>query len=128
MTSRGSENLPEAEAPAAEQQRLIAVAGEIYRMRRARDRVMPEGLMGEPAWDILLALYAEEPGRLPASSLCYASGVPTSTALRWVNLLNRQGLVERTQHQRDEHLQLLSLTDKGRATVERCLKAMIPSV
>ena len=50
---------------------LSNAAGEIYRMRRARDRYLPKELTGEPAWDILLALYAEEPAKLPVSSLCF---------------------------------------------------------
>ena len=125
MNSRGSDKVPEIEPLAAGRQRLTRAAAEIYRMRRERDRLMPAGLMGEPAWDMLLALYSEEPGKLPPSSLCYASGVPSSTALRWIEVLSQQGLVERTEHKRDPHLVLLSLTGKGRTIVERCLKAMV---
>lgn len=104
---------------------LSSAAAEIYRMRRARDQNMPEGLMGEPAWDILLALYAEEPAQLPASTVCYGSGVPQSTASRWIGVLEKGGLVERTEHPRDSRITLLSLTPAGRLTVERSLKAML---
>jgi DNA-binding MarR family transcriptional regulator len=104
---------------------LASAAAEIYRMRRARDRHMPGGLMGEPAWDILLALYAEEPAKLPVSSVCYGSGVPPTTALRWIGALDKRCLVERTKHHRDARIVLLSLTQEGRLIVERCLKAML---
>jgi DNA-binding MarR family transcriptional regulator len=106
-------------------QLLSSAAGEVYRMRRARDRVMPAGLMGEPAWDILLALYSEEPGDLTISSLCYGSGVPATTALRWIGVLEKEGLVERSRHQRDGRISLVSLSAEGRAIVERSLKAML---
>jgi DNA-binding MarR family transcriptional regulator len=106
-------------------QLLASAAAEIYRMRRARDRLMPQGLVGEPAWDILLALYSEEADKLTVSSVCYGSGAPNTTALRWIGVLTRQGLVERTQHPRDARVILLSLTDQGRLVLERSLKAML---
>jgi DNA-binding MarR family transcriptional regulator len=43
---------------------LRAVAERLYSERRKRDEHFPPGLFGEPAWDLLLALYiAREDGR-----------------------------------------------------------------
>lgn len=43
---------------------LRAVAERLYSDRRKRDEHFPPGLFGEPAWDLLLALYvAMEDGR-----------------------------------------------------------------
>lgn len=106
-------------------QLLSSAAAEIYRMRRARDRHMPAGLMGEPVWDILLALYSEEPARLPVSTVCYGSGTPPTTGLRWIGVLEKRGLLERANHERDGRMILLSLTHDGRLIVERCLKEML---
>jgi DNA-binding MarR family transcriptional regulator len=116
---------PFEDAELSDPQLLSSAAAEVYRMRRARDRVMPAGLMGEPAWDILLALYSEEPGDLTVSSLCYGSGVPATTALRWIGVLDKAGLVERSRHQRDGRIMLVSLSADGRAMIERSLKAML---
>lgn len=107
---------------------LSAAAAEIYRMRRARDHVLPKDLTGEPAWDMLLALYSEEPARLTISSVCHSSGTPHSTALRWISLLERQGLVQRGVHPRDQKIILLSLTDRGRAVMQDTLKVMLHAV
>jgi DNA-binding MarR family transcriptional regulator len=104
---------------------LSAAAAEIYRMRRARDHVFPKCLTGEPAWDMLLALYSEEPARPTVSSICYGSGVPHSAALRWISTLERQGLVERVEHRRDGKVTLLTLTNEGRGIVQDTLKAML---
>ena len=104
---------------------LASAAAELYRMRRARDRILGGGLGGEPAWDMLLALYVEEPSKLPVSSVCYASAVPQTTAMRWISVLEEQGLVQRMGHQRDSNLILVSLTDKGRTMMERTLRAML---
>jgi DNA-binding MarR family transcriptional regulator len=106
-------------------QLLSSAAAEIYRMRRARDRHMPVGLVGEPAWDILLALYSEEPAKLPVSTVCYGSGTPPTTALRWIGVLERRCLLERANHHKDGRIVLLSLTPEGRLIVERCLKEML---
>lgn len=106
-------------------QLLASAAAEIYRMRRARDRVLWSGLGGEPGWDMLLALYVEEPSGVPVSSLCYASAVPLTTAMRWIGVLEQQGLAQRVGHQRDCSLILVALTDRGRAMTESSLRAML---
>lgn len=116
---------PFEETELADPRLLVSAAAEIFRMRRARDKVMPEGLTGEPAWDILLALYSEEPGELTVSSVCHSSGVPASTAARWIGVMASRGILERTKHPRDERLVFVSLTIKGRLIVERCLRAML---
>lgn len=104
---------------------LASAAAEIYGMRRARDQVISQALVGEPAWDILLALYAEHPGKLTMTSLSHSFAVPASTALRWIAALERQALVERTvQHLGDATL-LLALTEEGCRTMERCMKSML---
>jgi DNA-binding MarR family transcriptional regulator len=54
-------------------------------------------LFREPAWDMLLELYSayERGERLSVSALCYASGVPVTTALRQLRQLEKHGLVQR---------------------------------
>jgi DNA-binding MarR family transcriptional regulator len=104
---------------------LSAAAAEIYRMRRARDHVLPSELTGEPAWDMLLAMYSEEATGMTISSVCYGSGVPHSTAVRWISMLEQEGLIERVEHPRDEKIILVSLTASGRSLVEAALKAML---
>ena len=106
---------------------LLSAASEIYRMRRARDRLMPAGLVGEPAWDMLLALYSEGPDGLTVASICRGSGVSQGAALRWLGVLEAQGLTIQNAHHRDERIALVALTKHGRAIVERCLKAMLRS-
>jgi DNA-binding MarR family transcriptional regulator len=126
LLAQETKTLPPFEEHELEDKQLLSsAAAEIYRMRRARDRIMPNGLMGEPAWDILLALYAEDAEKLTISSLCFGAGVPQTTALRWIGTLNKVGLVVRNPHPRDGRLILVSLSEQGRLIVERCLKAML---
>jgi hypothetical protein len=76
-------------------QHLSSLAEEIYLMRRARDREMPSELFGEPAWDMLLALYRENDPALTINALHLVSGIPESTAVRWVAALPRLQAADR---------------------------------
>lgn len=104
---------------------LSNAAAELFRMRRARDRHVPTCVVGEPGWDILLALYVEGPDGIPISSACFASGSPSSTALRWIAALAKLDIVRREPHHRDGRVTLVRLTGEGRLMVERSLKAML---
>src|SRR5437762_5630979 len=53
--------------------------------RRKRNDFFDATLFADPAWDILLELYAAELGqrRLSVSSLGLCAAIPATTALRW---------------------------------------------
>lgn len=93
--------------------------------RRARDEVFDVPLFVNPAWDILVDLYVSHcrTERHAVSSVCMASSAPLTTALRWVAVLEGQGLVERAPDPRDKRRIFLSLSGKGVATMERALDA-----
>ena len=102
---------------------LGQLAGRIYDARRDRERIFDSRLFGEPAWDILLALYAL-PLRgelLTVSSLAIAAAVPPTTGLRWQNILMSQGLIERGPAGIDARKQFMRLTPEGRTLLERYL-------
>jgi DNA-binding MarR family transcriptional regulator len=69
----------------------------LIRARRDRARYLCQDLFSEPAWDILLDLLRAELAqeRVSVSSLCIASGVPATTALRCLKILTDQGLAVR---------------------------------
>lgn len=102
---------------------LRSLARRIYESRRLRDRVLKAGLFGEPAWDMLLALfYMPRQGKLlSVSGLCYAAGVPLTTALRWQTVLADEGLIERGPDKVDRRRQFMRLTDKGRKLMQQYL-------
>ena len=85
---------------------------EILRSRRKREKVFGGALFGEPAWDILLELYAAQlTGQdVPVSSICEASAVPPTTALRWVVRLEKEGWVQRKRDHSDARRSLVELT------------------
>jgi len=79
--------------------------------------------VADPAWDILLDLYAaEEEGlHISVSSACVAAAVPSTTALRWLRILCERGLITRRADSFDGRRVFVSLSEEGRAATGRCL-------
>lgn len=110
-------------APAPTKTRLREVALRIYKARRLRNRIFDQELFGEPAWDMLLALYCLPDGgeRLSVTALSLTADVPQTTGYRWQTVLIERGLVERVADKMDGRRQFVNLTDKGRTLLEKYL-------
>jgi DNA-binding MarR family transcriptional regulator len=89
----------------------------ILMREKARRRVhyIPRELIGEPAWEILLELFIQFAGGADVStkSLCIASGVPDTTALRVLDKMENAKLIERSQSMADKRVTLVRLTRHG---------------
>ena len=105
------------------QSQLHCLAYQIYRARRARGRLFDPQLLGEPAWDMLLALYSLPPRgeMLTVTGLSLAAEVPGSTGLRWQAKLELEGLIKRGPHLKDGRVQLVALSQQGRLLLDRYL-------
>jgi len=91
-------------------------AGQAYRERRLRDRVFGDPqLFGEPAWDLLLDVaLAESKGvRLSVTSACIGACVPSTTALRWLVILEEKNLIRREDDGMDARRTFIRLTTEG---------------
>jgi len=99
---------------AAEEIGLRAVAERLYAERRRRDAQFPPGLFGEPAWDLLLALFiAHEEGRdLTVAEGFEAARVPAGEGPPLVRRLEAAGLVQR-RTRNDRRRPGLALTQAG---------------
>lgn len=87
--------------------------------------MLAAGLFADPAWDMLLDLFAAaaEGRQVSVSSACIASGVATSTALRWVSELEEGGLLSRSPDPRDGRRTFLEIAPGASDAVERWLNA-----
>lgn len=96
-----------------------------YAKRRKRQQFVPSTILAEPAWDMLLELFMQYAGkaRVSVTSLCIASACPTSTALRYIALLEDEGFVRREPAVHDKRMTFLELTDKGTLAMGRYLAA-----
>lgn len=83
--------------------------------RAARQRHFDSDLFADPAWDILLELYALrcEQRRTSVSKLCVGINVPMTTGLRWIDRLGKDGLIERESDPLDARRVWVSLSDRG---------------
>lgn len=99
----------------------VRTVDQAFYARKARARYFPEELFAEPAWDMLLYLYrCELRGRRPSTSdLCVASGVPETTALRWISTLAQKGLVAREPDGREGDESFVTLAPNGSAALRR---------
>lgn len=93
---------------------LLRVARRAYIDRRKRIVFFGSWLFGEPAWDILLVLYIESDlQRCTISRLSEFTGAAMTTILRWLEALEKRGLVRRTEHPTDRRSVFIELTGKG---------------
>ncbi|AKH42341.1 hypothetical protein FHS61_000111 [Altererythrobacter atlanticus] len=88
---------------------------EIIRHRQLRAKFFDGDLFADPAWDILLDLTAAraEHARVSVTSLCIASGVPPTTALRWIGQMTSAGLLKRVEDPADRRRAFIALTDQA---------------
>jgi DNA-binding MarR family transcriptional regulator len=99
------------------------LAREIYEARRVRAKVFGQQIFGEPAWDMLLALYfmPSQGEILSVSGLSHAACIPESTGLRWQATLTKEDMIERGPPGIDKRKQFMRLTHKGRALMDTYL-------
>jgi len=102
-------------------------AGLAYAERRLRSKLFEDPqLFGEPAWDMLLDIaLAESKGvRLSVTSVCIGACVPSTTALRWLNILEGRGLIRREDDFEDCRRSFVRLTTESMRKLVRYFEAV----
>ena len=102
----------------------VAVQARLAASRRTRH--LPAEFLGEPAWEMLLELFIQFAGgaKVSTKSLCIASGLPDTTALRLIDRLEEAGLIERSQSQIDKRVTMVFLTRQAVKAVGSILMEM----
>lgn len=113
-------NAPPAPLPDAQLVRRI------IRARQQRARFFDGELFADPAWDMLLDLTAAraERARVSVTSLCIASGVPPTTALRWIGQMTEAGLFVRVEDRSDRRRAFIALSDTAADGMARYFAAI----
>lgn len=95
--------------------------------RRLREEIFGADLFSDPAWDILLDVYAGHGRgeRIQISSLAPMSGVPSSTARRWAHKLIDLGLLERERDEHDHRLTYIRLSKHGHDRIMAFVRRLI---
>jgi DNA-binding MarR family transcriptional regulator len=121
LASLSNDRLTSPVAPTRDQ--LNSLALKIYEARRSRYRMLDRDLFGEPAWDMLLALYClpARGERLSITALSLAADLPQTTGHRWQLVLLERSLVEHIPDELDGRRQFVRLSDNGRELLESYL-------
>jgi len=98
----------------------------VIRARRMRDMFFPAGLFEDPAWDMLLDLYAAELEglKVSVSSLCIAAAVAPTTALRWITRMTDLGLLQRKPDPADRRRAFMVMSGQARTAMRNYLAAV----
>lgn len=86
-----------------------------YKSRARRAKFIDTDLLGEPVWDIMLDLFINtlEGHSVSVTSACIASGAPATSGLRYLDLLQRTGFIERLPAKHDKRVKYIALTRQG---------------
>jgi hypothetical protein len=103
------------------------LALQMFAIREARDKFLPHSVSGAAAWDILLAVYlADRVGvRHNIGRTMEISRVKLTTGLRYIDLLEAEGLLNREQDSWDARIFYLILTPRGGKLVAAILSAAL---
>jgi predicted transcriptional regulator len=100
---------------------IVAKLHDAVRVRTLRNRLFPQGLFSDPAWDMVLdlTLASIENRQISISSLCIASNAPTTTALRCIKTLVEFGIIEISADTKDRRRKNVNISQ---STLDRMLK------
>lgn len=100
-------------------QKLSQLAYNEYNDRLLRSEHISSHFLGEPGWDIFLNFFiAKTSGRkISTTSACTASQIPVTTALRWLTIIEDEGLICKTTDTKDKRRTWVELTESGNESI-----------
>jgi DNA-binding MarR family transcriptional regulator len=106
---------------------LIAWAKRDFDARRMRYNFLSRSMFGEAAWEILIVLYITEhsQSRHSVSKIAELCGSPLTSSVRWLDYLEREKYLERSDHPTDRRTVLILLTDLGRSVLDSYYSAVV---
>ena len=98
---------------------LVEAARGLLSRRRRRALLFGKAMFREPAWEMLISLYAQQDEQqFTIASLTSHSGAPATTALRWIDYLEKRRLVRREAHPTDARAVYVELTDEAQRSLD----------
>ena len=97
---------------------LQARARAIFAERNRRSRFFSKSIFGEPAWEMLVTLYIMDGRRVTVGNLVNMIDAPQTTALRWMQYLERRQYVKRRPDPDDKRVVCIELLDAGRERLD----------
>ncbi len=115
------DGMPPARPPGYAPGPRAALVRRLIRLRRMREHFFAADMFADPAWDMLLDLYAArlERAQVSVSSLCIAAAVPATTALRWVKSMTDAGIFVRMADPHDGRRVFIALSEASAEALDR---------
>ena len=103
---------------------LRALAKRMLNDRLKREEFLPTSLFGEAGWDVMLILFSGEPGTSDcAESLSSRIDLPLSTVMRWIAVLEMEGLIGARPKSSQSEREAVRLSEAGFHSVQAYLRA-----
>lgn len=96
----------------------------ILSLRRARSETLGEGLFSDPAWDLMLQLFAAKLRGHKMRLADLRSDAPSSTIARWASVLEERGLICGRLDPLVPSVLRLELSESGAAKMSRLLQSL----
>lgn len=112
------------------EQSVVALARSVHLARKRRAEHFGPVLFSEPAWDMLLVLfvYGDRKGELlSVSKLAEFGEAPLTTAIRWLDYLESQRMIVRSQCRFDRRKYFVELSDRGRGLMTAYFESLLAS-
>lgn len=93
---------------------LASRARKLFHLRRTRSEMFHAGMFGEPAWDILLALYGFGSDLMTVERLARLVRASINSTTRWIDYLEGRGLIVR-------EARLVKITNEASCRIEQYL-------
>ena len=106
---------PMSKADMADDDFITALLGYEHRARTLRNQVFDAAVINDSSWPLLQDLLAAhlKGQKLRTKQLCAASGLPQTTVLRYLDHLEKFGIVRRESDPDDSRVTLVSVTEAG---------------
>ena len=120
LSARASLPVDKQPTSPAQRQILREHVRQIRAARELRQNWFDRNIFGEPAWEMLLALYLidDEQRRLSTRQVAKLANLSLTTTLRWLDYLQEQDLVSRRPNPFDQRVVYTELSDKGRTAMD----------
>lgn len=107
-------------------QQMLDAVNSLMVNRKARLKFFDSDLFFDPTWAILLDLYQSEMlgKQLSVTSICLGSGVPNTTALRYLRILEKREYILRVSDDTDRRRIFVRLTQRAREAMVSYLQAL----
>ena len=104
--------------------KLATIASSIQQSRQMRANYFKASLLMDPMWDMLLHLFVSKirGRRVSTRCLSLATSFPPTTALRWIDVLEKEGLLQRTAMDEDSRLKLVEITPEAFQQMRRFIE------